>query len=175
MGDSTTRSGWTRVRMLAAACGGLALGLLPHAAPAQADGFIREAFHRVFVAPDQFKATVKAYMAATQGRCSMYFPFPERKLDLAAVSSPKISFLIIAGEPAALEKFRATAVTIHVYDLEAALTAAQTGGATLVQERTTVPTGVQARVKFADGLVVEYVQHNEAAKKFYTCEPLHLD
>jgi len=36
-------------------------------------------------------------MAVTGGRCSMYFPFPERKLDLAAVSSPTASFLIIAA------------------------------------------------------------------------------
>jgi len=87
------------------------------AARAEAAGpFIKESFTRVFVAPDAFKATVRAYMAVTGGRCSMYFPFPERKLDLAAVSSPTASFLIIAGEPAALERFRATQLTFHVTD-----------------------------------------------------------
>jgi predicted enzyme related to lactoylglutathione lyase len=142
--------------------------------PARAEGFIREAFHRVFVPLDQFKATVRFYMAATQGRCSMYFPFPERKLELAAVSSPQASFLIIAGEPAALERFRSTAVTFHVFDLAAALKAAVGAGAALIQERTVVPTGVQARLRFPDGLIVEYVEHNEAAKRFYQCDALQL-
>jgi len=139
-----------------------------------ADGFIREAFHRVFVPRERFTATVRAYIVATQGRCSMYFPFPERKLELAAVSSPRVSFLIIAGEEAALERFRSTAITFQVTRLDDALKAALAAGATILQERTPVPTGVQARLKFPDGLVVEYVEHNEQAQRFYNCDALHL-
>ena len=96
---------------------------------------IRESFVRVFVAPGAFKATIRSYMAVTGGRCSMYFPFPGRGLELAAVSSPTASFLIIAGEAAALEPFRATQVTFHVDDLDAAVDLAVTAGATLLQPR----------------------------------------
>jgi predicted enzyme related to lactoylglutathione lyase len=136
---------------------------------------IRESFVRVFVAPSAFKATVRAYMAVTGGRCSMYFPFPERGLALAAVSSPTASFLVIAGEAAALEPFRATQVTFHVDDLDVAVDAALEAGATLLQPRTAVPTGVQARLRFADGPIIEYVEHNEAARRFYTDLPIDLD
>jgi catechol 2,3-dioxygenase-like lactoylglutathione lyase family enzyme len=136
---------------------------------------IKESFTRIFVAPDAFKPTIRSYLAATGGRCSMYFPFPERGLELAAVSSPAASFLIIAGSEAALERFRETRVTFHVGDLDAALAAARAAGAQLLQDRTVVPTGVQARMRLPDGLVVEYVEHNEAARRFYTCAPLGLE
>jgi len=145
-------------------------------APAQAsEPLIKESFTRIFVAPDAFKPTIRAYMAATAGRCSMYFPFPERGLELAAVSSPRASFLIIAGPEAALARFRETRLTFHVTDLDAALAAADRAGATRLQDRTAVPTGVQARVRLPDGLVIEYVEHNEAAHRFYTCQPLGLE
>lgn len=155
----------------------LVLGLIGVVAP-RAEGagpLIKESFTRVFVEPAAFKPTIQAYLAATGGRCSMYFPFPERKLELAAVSSPQISFLIIAGEPAALERFRATQVTFHVTDLDAAVGAATKGGASVIQGRTEVPTGVQARLRFADGLIIEYVEHNDAARRFYTCKPLGIE
>src|SRR5208282_913955 len=143
-----------------AVLGCVLIGLLSIQSSAGAtDGFIREAFYRVFVPRERFTAAVRAYMVATQGRCSMYFPFPERKLELAGVSSPKVSFLIIAGDAADLERFRSTAVTFQVSSLDDALKAALATGATILQERTAVPTGVQARLKFPDGLVVEYVEH----------------
>ncbi len=161
-------------RAIGAATGAAILGPLL-CGSAAGEGFLREVFFRVFVSPGEFKATIASYVAATHGRCSMYFPFPERKLDLAAVSSPKVSFLIIAGEPAALERFRQTPVTFHVYILDEALNAARSAGATIIQDRTDVPTGVQARVRLPDGLVVEYVEHNEAARRFYNCAPLGIE
>lgn len=142
---------------------------------AQQASVIRESFVRVFVAPDKFVPTIKSYMATTGGRCSMHFPFPERKLELAAVVSPHTSFLIIAGEPDALERFRGTFVTFHVTDLNAAINAATKGGAAVLQQRTEVPTGLQARVRTPDGLTIELVEHNEAARRFYHCRDLPLD
>ena len=99
---------------------------------------------RIFVTPDKFVPTIKSYMATTGGHCSMHFPFPERKLELAAVTSSHAAFLIIAGEPDALERFRTTAVTFHVFNLDEAIAASTKGGATVLQQRTEVPTGAQA-------------------------------
>ncbi len=84
-------------------------------------------------------------------------------------------FLIIAGEADALERFRATAVTFHVFNLNEAIAAATKGGAAVLQQRTEVPTGAQARVKTPDGLTIELVEHNEAAKRFYNCSDVKLD
>ena len=169
-----------RARMAGIALGMTILGtaIAAFAAPssfAQEGSVIKESFVRVFVPPDKFVPTIKSYMAATGGRCSMHFPFPERKLELAAVASPHAAFLIIAGEPDALERFRSTFVTFHVTNLDEAITAATKGGATLLQKRTEVPTGLQARVKMPDGLTIELVEHNEAARRFYHCRDLPLD
>ena len=83
--------------------------------------------------------------------------------------------LIIAGEPDALERFRATAVTFHVFNLDDAIAAATKGGAVVLQQRSEVPTGAQARVKTPDGLTIELVEHNEAAKRFYNCNDIKFD
>jgi hypothetical protein len=79
---------------------------------------IREVQTRIFVASDRFSATVAYYRALIGGRCSLHFPFPERGLELASVTSPAASFLIIAGSEAALAPFRATALTVLVDDIE---------------------------------------------------------
>jgi len=127
---------------------------------------IKEVQTRVFVAPAALRATVAFYKALTGGRCSLHFPFPERGLELAAVSSPAASFLVIAGDEAALAPFRATVLTVLVEEIAAVVEALVPQGAALLQGVTPVPTGFQARLKHADGLVVEYVQHTAAADRF---------
>ncbi|HZB90530.1 MAG TPA: VOC family protein [Stellaceae bacterium] len=127
---------------------------------------IVEVQSRVFVPPEQFRATVAFYIAMTGGRCSLHFPFPERGLELASVSSPGASFLIIAGTEAALAPFRATVLTVLVTDIAAAIERLVTLGASVVQGITPVPTGFQTRLRHPDGLVVEYVQHTAAADRF---------
>jgi hypothetical protein len=69
---------------------------------------IREVQTRLFVAAEQLRPTLAYDKAFTGGRCSRHFPFPERGLDLAAVSSPTASFLIIAGAEAAVAPFRSS-------------------------------------------------------------------
>lgn len=131
-----------------------------------ADLGILELQTRVFVAPEQFRPTVAYYKAITGGRCSLHFPFPERGLELASVSSPIGSFLIIAGSEAALAPFKGTALTALVADIEAVARRILPLGATMLQPVTPVPTGYQTRYRHPDGLVVEYVQHTDAAERF---------
>lgn len=127
---------------------------------------ILEVQTRIFVAPERLCATVAYYKALTGGRCSLHFPFPERALELAAVSSPEASFLIIAGAEAALAPFRSTALTVLVADIEAVAGRLVPLGATVLQPVTPVPTGFQTRLRHPDRLVVEYVQHTAAAERF---------
>jgi hypothetical protein len=82
------------------------------------------------------------------------------------VSSPAASFLIIAGRDEALAPFRATTLTVLVEDIRAVADALIPRGAVLLQPVTPVPTGYQTRLRHPDGLVVEYVQHTEAATRF---------
>jgi hypothetical protein len=127
---------------------------------------VREVQARVFVAPDGLRPAVAYYKALTGGRCSLYFPFPERGLELASVSSRAASFLIIAGRDEALAPFRATALTVLVEEITAVAELLVPRGAVVLQPVTPVPTGYQTRLRHPDGLIVEYVQHTEAAARF---------
>jgi hypothetical protein len=127
---------------------------------------IREVQTRIFVPPDRLRSTVAYYKALTGGHCSLHFPFPERGLELAAVSSEAASFLIIAGTDGALAPFRPTALTVLVEDVAAVTERLVSLGAVVVQAVTAVPTGLQMRLRHPDGLLVEYVQHTAAAERF---------
>jgi predicted enzyme related to lactoylglutathione lyase len=131
---------------------------------------IREVQVRRFVPADRLRETVAHYKALTGGRCTLHFRFPERGLELASVSSPAVSFLIIAGDESSLERFRETKLTILVDDIEAAAPALAALGAEILQPVTPVPTGFQTRARHPDGLVVEYVQHTGAADRFRATE-----
>jgi hypothetical protein len=127
---------------------------------------IREVLTRVFVAAEQFRATVAYYKALTGGHCSLHFPFPERRLEIASVSSAAASFLIVAGDEAALAPFRSTALTVIVAEIDNVAPALVPLGATILQTVTAVPTGYQMRLRHPDGMIVEYVQHTAAAERF---------
>ena len=127
---------------------------------------IREVQVRLFVPLDHLRGTVARYKVLTGGRCSLHFPFPERGLELASVSSPAVSFLIIAGDEARLRPFRETMLTMLVADIAAVAPALLALGAEILQPVTPVPTGFQTRARHPGGLVVEYVQHTEAADRY---------
>jgi hypothetical protein len=127
---------------------------------------VREAQIRLFVPPDRLRDAVAYYKALTGGRCTLHFPFPERGLELASVSSPAVSFLIIAGDEANLLPFRETTLTMLVEDIEAVAPALLALGAQILQPVTPVPTGFQTRARHPDGLVIEYVQHTDAAGRY---------
>jgi hypothetical protein len=127
---------------------------------------ISEVLTRVFVVSQRFRQTVQYYKALTSGRCSLYLTFPERGLELAAVSSPVASFLVIAGSEEAVAPFRATMLTVTVEDIRSVAEHLVPLGAAELQSITPVPTGYQTRLRHPDGLVVEYVQHTEAADRF---------
>ena len=131
---------------------------------------VREVQVRVFVPTDRLRETVAFYKALTGGRCTLHFPFPERGLELASVSSLAVSFLIIAGDEASLGPFRETKLTMLVYDIETVAPALLALGAEILQPVTPVPTGLQTRARHSDGLVVEYVQHTEAADRYRVTE-----
>ncbi len=131
---------------------------------------IREVLTRVFVPPAEFRPTVEFYKRLTGGRCTLHFPFPERQLELAAVSSAAASFLVIAGTPESLAPFKATALTVVVENLEQTAQDLLLAGAEQLAPIVAVPTGYQARFRHPDGLVVELVQHTEAADRFRKTE-----
>ena len=120
---------------------------------------ILEAFTRIFVEPGRLEATVAFYKALLGGDETLRFAYPETGLELAAVSSPRLSVLIIAGPPDKRAAFEATRLTIKVDAIEPHLAALMEGGAEQIEPLQPTPVGRKTRFRHPDGLVVEYVDH----------------
>jgi hypothetical protein len=85
------------------------------------------------------------------------FSYPDAGLELAAVSSPRLSLLIFAGAPEKRAPFEATRLTIKVHTLEPLLETLKGAGAEQLEPSQPTPVGRKTRFRHADGLVVEYV------------------
>jgi hypothetical protein len=76
------------------------------------------------------------------------------------VSSPRLSVLVIAGEPAKRKPFEATALTIKVSRLAHYAELLRASGAEELDPIQPTPVGQKMRYRHADGLIVEYVEHD---------------
>lgn len=126
---------------------------------------ILEAYSRVFVDPDKFDDTIAFYEQLTQGRCRMRADYPEAHLQLADVVSPHATFLIIAGPPEARRPFETTPLTLKVDNLQATIQDLDALGAEHLDPMQPTPTGFKTRYRHPDGLIVEYVEHQEEKLK----------
>jgi predicted enzyme related to lactoylglutathione lyase len=126
---------------------------------------ILEAYSRVFVDPDKFDTTIAFYEQLTQGRCQTRGDYPQYHLQLATVHSPQANFLIIAGTPEARHAFEATSLTLKVDDLQAAIRTLDELGAEHLEPVQSTPLGIKTRYRHPDGLIVEYVEHQEEKLK----------
>jgi uncharacterized glyoxalase superfamily protein PhnB len=120
---------------------------------------ILEVFTRVFVDADALDTTCAFYQDLLGGEQTLRFVYPEMGLELAQISSPRLSVLIIAGPPEKRRPFEATRLTIKVDALEAALDVLAKTGATQLEPIQNPPVGRKTRFRHADGLIVEYVDH----------------
>jgi uncharacterized glyoxalase superfamily protein PhnB len=120
---------------------------------------ILETFVRVFVDADALESTCAFYRALLGGEETMRFAYPEKGLELAAISSPKLSVLVIAGPPEKRRPFEATRLTIKVETLEVVLAVLEKAGAEQLEPIQKTPVGRKTRFRHADGLIAEYVDH----------------
>jgi len=122
---------------------------------------ILEVFTRVFVDADALDPTCGFYKDLLGGEETLRFAYPETGLELAQISSPRLSILIIAGPPGKRRPFEATRLTIKVETLEQALELLAKTGATQLEPIQNTPVGRKTRFRHADGLIVEYVDHTK--------------
>jgi hypothetical protein len=101
----------------------------------------------------------------TQGHCHIRGGYQEYHLQLADVHSSRASFLIIAGTPEARHSFEATSLTLKVDDLQAAIRELDELGAEHMEPVQSMPSGIKTRYRHPDGLIVEYVEHQEEKLK----------
>jgi uncharacterized glyoxalase superfamily protein PhnB len=121
---------------------------------------ILETFIRSFVDPDALDRTIEFYKALLKGEETLRFDYPETGLRLASVSSPHLSVLVIAGEADKRRPFEATSLTIKVSSLGDYASLLRAQGAELLDPIQKTPVGHKMRYRHADGLVVEYVEHD---------------
>jgi catechol 2,3-dioxygenase-like lactoylglutathione lyase family enzyme len=124
---------------------------------------ILEAFTRAFVDSGALDASVAFYKALLSGEQTLRFAYPETGLELAAVSSPQLSVLIIAGPPEKRAPFEATRLTIKVDALEPSLAVLKAAGAEQLEPIQQTPVGRKTRFRHPDGLTVEYVDHTASS------------
>jgi len=122
---------------------------------------ILEVFTRVFVDADALDPTCGFYKDLLGGEETLRLAYPETGLELAQISSPRLSILIIAGPPGKRRPFEATRLTIKVETLEQALELLAKTGATQLEPIQNTPVGRKTRFRHADGLIVEYVDHTK--------------
>ncbi|SCM71803.1 conserved hypothetical protein [uncultured Pleomorphomonas sp.] len=123
---------------------------------------ILETFIRVFVDADALDPTVAFYTELLSGRETLRFAYPEAGLELAAVSSAKLSVLIVAGPPERRAPFEATRLTIQVDRLESYADVLNAAGGQQLEPVRRTPVGRKTRFRHADGMIVEYVDHDAA-------------
>jgi uncharacterized glyoxalase superfamily protein PhnB len=124
---------------------------------------ILETYTRVFVDTNSIEGAIAFYKALLSGEQSLRFHYPEAGLELAAVSSPRLSVLIVAGPPEKRAPFEATRLTIKVDALEPYVKVLKQGGAEQLEPIQPTPVGRKTRFRHKDGLVVEYVDHTSAS------------
>ena len=124
---------------------------------------ILETFTRAFVDAGALDASVAFYKALLSGEQTLRFADPQTGLEIAAVSSPKLSVLIVAGPPDKRAPFEATRLTIKVDALEPFLAVLRTAGAEQLEPIQATPVGRKSRFRHTDGLVVEYVDRTASS------------
>jgi hypothetical protein len=125
---------------------------------------IVEAYTRVFVDADAIDSTIGFYKALLSGEQTLRFAYPETGLELAAISSPCLSVLNVAGPPEKRAQFEATRLTIKVEALEPFLDVLKDAGAEQLEPIQPTPVGRKTRFRHTDGLVVEYVENHTASQ-----------
>ena len=125
---------------------------------------IQETYTRVFVDADALDKTSVFYQALLGGTETLRFAYPEAGLELAAVSSPHLSVLIVAGPSEKRRPFEATRLTIKVDALESVIPVLTRAGAEQLEPIQPTPVGRKTRFRHADGLVVEYVDHDASRR-----------
>jgi uncharacterized glyoxalase superfamily protein PhnB len=123
---------------------------------------ILETYTRVFVEADGLERALAFYKTLLSGDETMRFAYPEAGLELAAITSPRLSVLVIAGPPEKRRPFEATRLTIKVEALEPVVALLEAAGAERLEPIQPTPVGRKTRFRHPDGLVVEYVDHAAA-------------
>lgn len=115
-------------------------------------------YDRVYVEPHELPALLRSYLAFYDATATIRFTMPAMDMNVIGLESSTVNFSIVSAPAAALDEFRETGQTILVADISAALASIEAAGGSVVQQKTPVPPGFQARGQLPGGPVIEFAQ-----------------
>jgi predicted enzyme related to lactoylglutathione lyase len=119
------------------------------------DGFMKLLKNMIRVYVANLNEAIVFYEQLVGIKSQQRFVYAKAGLELASVGD----FLLICGSEEVLKKFRETHTTLLVDSLAEYKEFLEGKGAIILEQPKEVPTGWNMRVKHADGLIVEYVEH----------------
>ncbi len=119
---------------------------------------ILSVFDRVYVEPQDLPGLLRSYIDFYGAKPTIRFTMPALEMNVIGLESPSANFSIVSAPADALDPFRETGQTILVADIAAALASIEAAGGTVVQQKTPVPPGFQARGQLPGGPVIEFAQ-----------------
>lgn len=110
---------------------------------------------RVTVHPDELDDAIALYESVLGVACDARMPMPDAGLELAIVGN-----VLLIGNPGTPgEAARATAFTLLVASVPDHVAALERAAAVVTEPAATGPAGRRARVRLADGTLVELIDH----------------
>ena len=117
---------------------------------------VRSILARRLLPIGELDEAVEAYQRLFDQPARLRFDYPEKNLRVAQVGQ----LLLIGGDDTSLEPFRATSMTFLVHDIGAYAAYIPSAGGSVVRPIQKVPNGRNMLVRQADGVLVEYVEHD---------------
>lgn len=130
---------------------------------AAAEPLIIRIYQRAYVAPEQLAGFLRSAARFYGARATIRFTMPAEQMTVIGLESPTVNLSVVSAPSTQLEPFLDTAQTVLVTDVDEALARVLASGGRVVQPRTAVPPGAQARGQLPGGPVIEFAQWDHAA------------
>lgn len=138
---------------------------------------VRKPYLRVFVKVADGPDFVRSYLRTFGARIEYYFRIPRlNNLQVVGIESElgNVSAVVTDSLEGFPEYLARTRVLYRTEDTEAALTAAEAAGMTLLQDKTPVPIGYQSRFETPGRYVVELFEVSPQGEHYFYPDPVKL-
>ncbi|WP_022890066.1 VOC family protein [Agromyces italicus] len=119
-------------------------------------------YDRAYVHPEHLSAFLRATMHFYNARPTIRFEMPDQGMSVIGLESDTANFSVVSAAEEHLAPLYATGQTILVASIDRALEDVRAAGGSVVQVKTPVPPGFQARGRLPGGNVIEFAQWDHA-------------
>ncbi|GAA1708597.1 hypothetical protein GCM10009809_01020 [Isoptericola hypogeus] len=119
-------------------------------------------YQRAYVLPEHLTEFLRATMRFYDAVPTIRFAMPAQDMHVIGLEAASVSFSVVSAAEEHLAPLRDTEQTILVADVDQALADVLAAGGRVVQPKTPVPPGFQARGQLPGGTVIEFAQWDHA-------------